>query len=148
MNYYAPDGMKIDDRNKFMTWYETHKNDRFDFQEELLAYCRSDVDILRRCCLKFREDFMDVTGIDPYEKSITIASACNLVFRTNFLQSETIALIPHHGYNPKQKQSVKALQWIKYLSNIQGNKIQHARNGGENGNWSVLGRWLLRNGQW
>ena len=128
---YQPDAMKAEGREKFMEWYEKHRYDCFDFQQELLDYCRSDVDILRHCCLRFREDFTNITGIDPFEKCITIASACNLVFRTNFLKSETIALIPHHGYNPKQKQSVKAIQWLKYLSFSEGRRIQHAKNGGE-----------------
>lgn len=73
---------------------------------------------------------MEITNIDPFEQCITIASACNLVFRTNFLQPETIRLIPHHWYNPEQKQSVKALQWLKYISHNEGYNIQHARNGG------------------
>ena len=131
LQFYNPDAMKPEDRDTFLTWYDKHKGVRFDFRHELLEYCRSDVDILRRCCLKFREDFMKITKIDPFEKSITIASACNLVFRTNFLQTETIGLIPHHGYNPEQKNSIKALQWLKYLSHLEGLNIQHACNGGE-----------------
>ena len=131
VSFYNPDAMKPQDRDQFLNWYNNHKNDKFDFQRELLTYCQSDVDILRRCCLKFREDFIDVTGIDPFAKSITIASACNLVFRTNFLERDTIASIPHHGYNPKQNQSVKAIKWIKYVPHTEGHKIQHARNGGE-----------------
>ena len=78
MSYYNPDGMKVEDRRTILKWYEEHKNDKFDFQQELLAYCRSDVDILRRCCLKFRDDFMNITDIDPFERCISIASACNL----------------------------------------------------------------------
>jgi hypothetical protein len=58
------------------------------------------VDILRRCYLEFRELFHDVTDIDPFEKCQTIASACNLVFRTNFLKENTIAILPPHGYHP------------------------------------------------
>ena len=141
--------MKPLDRDRFLTWYNNNVNDEFDFQKELLAYCRSDVDILRRCCLKFREDFIEITGIDPFEKSITIASACNLVFRTNFLQPETIALIPHKGYNPEQKQSIKALQWIKYISHVQGRNIQHAKNGGEKtiGPYRFDGYYETENGQ-
>ena len=131
VQYYNPDAMKPDDRKKFLIWYNEHKGYRFDFRQELLEYCRSDVDILKQCCLKFRENFMEITNIDPFEQCITIASACNLVFRTNFLQPETIGLIPHHGYNPEQKQSVKALQWLKYISHNEGYNIQHTRNGGE-----------------
>ena len=129
--YYNPDAMKHDDRKEFLKWYEVHKHEGFDFQHELLEYCRSDVDILRRCCLVFRNDFITTTGIDPFEKSITIASACQRVFRNNFLKENTIGIIPAHGYNPKHKQSIKALQWIKYVSHIRRIRIQRAQNGGK-----------------
>lgn len=95
IKYYCVDAMKPNDRAMFLHWYEEHRNDKFDLQKELLEQCKSDVDILKHCCLRFRENFMNITGIDPFERCITIASACNLVFRTNFLQPETIALIPH-----------------------------------------------------
>lgn len=137
IKYYNSDGMKPEFRSKFNAWYKEHCNEHFDFKMELIKYCRSDVDILRKCCLKFRSLFMDLTrkddsqGIDPFEKCITIASACNLVFRTNFLEHESIGIIPPHGYTPHHKQSAKALQWIKYLSYTEGHTIQHAQNGGE-----------------
>ncbi|XP_045215064.2 uncharacterized protein LOC123565260 [Mercenaria mercenaria] len=131
MKYYNPDGMKPDSRRVFMEWYEANIHTPFDFQKEILKYCRSDVDILRRCCLKFRADFLKVTQVDPFKKNITIASACQTVFRTNFLKENTIGIIPTHGYNPEQVQSIKALQWVKYQSYALGIRIQHARNGGE-----------------
>ena len=108
--------MSPEEKEKFMEWHKNLKDDNyvFDFQQEILGYCRSDVDILRRCCLEFRKMFRDVTGIDPFEKCLTIASACNLVFRTNFLQENTIAIIPPHGYRPKDKQSLLALKWLSY----------------------------------
>ncbi len=58
---------------------------------------------------------------------------------TKFLQPETIGVIPAQGYNPEQVQSVKALQWILFLSHAQGIRIQHARNGGE----KVLGQYMV-----
>lgn len=45
IHYYTPGGMKPEDGQSFMTWYNEHKDDRFNFQTELLDYCRSDVDI-------------------------------------------------------------------------------------------------------
>jgi hypothetical protein len=68
--YYHPDGMSPDEREKFLKWHQELKGNNyvFDFQQEILNYCRSDVDILRRCCLEFRELFRDVTAIDPFEK--------------------------------------------------------------------------------
>jgi hypothetical protein len=102
-----------------------------------LSYCRSEVDILKRACLTFRQLFLEMTfgdghgGIDPFQKCITIASACNLVFRTKFLRPDTIGIIPAQGYRHEEKHSIKAMQWIKYLSTTEGVRIQHARNGGE-----------------
>jgi hypothetical protein len=66
--------------------------------------------------------FTDVTckgelqGIDPFESCITIASTCNLVFRRNFLDNESIGIIPANGYTPEHRQSIKALKWLKYVS--------------------------------
>lgn len=137
IKYYNPDGMNMARRKEFLAWYEHHKKDPFDFEQDILKYCRSDVDILRKCCLKFRTLFQEVTKknnsnvIDPFEKCITIASACNLVFRTNFLAHESIGIIPPHGYRPEEKQSVMAYQWLAYLSHTQSIHIQHGRNYGE-----------------
>lgn len=53
------------------------------------------------------------------------------VFRTNFLQPDTIGILPHHGYNPEHKQPIKALQWLKYIFYSERLAISLARNGGE-----------------
>ncbi|MCG8432162.1 MAG: hypothetical protein MJA29_13455, partial [Candidatus Omnitrophica bacterium] len=143
VSFYGPDGMKPKARQDFLKWYDEHKHDRFDLQAELLKYCRSDVDILRRCCLEFRNVFIEQTtlkmmdgldpteGVDPFKNCITIASACNLVFRSVFLKNETIALIPPQGYTPEHNQSVKALKWMKWYAHTHKVTVQHARNGGE-----------------
>ena len=54
-----------------------------------------------------------------------------MVFRKHFLQPETIAIIPPHGYRPKDKQSVQALKWITYLAEKNSIYIKHAKNAGE-----------------
>lgn len=38
--YYSPDSMSPAARNTFMNWYKEHEKDVFDFQEEMLAYCK------------------------------------------------------------------------------------------------------------
>lgn len=88
------------------------------------------------------------SGIYPFESCITIASACNLVFRTNFLESESIGIIPPHGYRPQQNRSRKAIQWIRCISQRENINIQHALNGGEKqiGSYFVDGYTVLQNG--
>jgi hypothetical protein len=119
----------------------------FNFQQEILIYCRSDVDILGRCCLEFRELFRDVTDIDSFEKCLTIASAGNLVFRTNFLKENTIAILPPHCYRLETKQSNIALKWLSYTAEKNDIYIQHTEWWREEG-WKILPGWLSRGDQY
>ncbi|VDI63307.1 Hypothetical predicted protein [Mytilus galloprovincialis] len=48
-----------------------------------------------------------------------------------FLRLETIGIIPAQGNILKEKHSIKALEWLRYVSKSKGIHIQHARNGGE-----------------
>ena len=139
--FYDPDGMSSDDREKFYTWYngQVERQYEFDFQAEILRYCQSDVDLLRRCCLEFRELFQHVTDVDPFASCLTIASACNLVFRKTFLQENTIAVIPPCGYKPENKQSVIALKMLAWIAQRDNIAIRHARNHGE----QRIGKYLV-----
>jgi len=69
--------------------------------------------------------------VDPFLVSLTIAPACNHVFRKNFLRPRTIGIVPHGGYNRKENQSVIALKWLKWVSETQNIRIRHKLNGGE-----------------
>ena len=80
--------------------------------------------------MEFRELFYNVTDIDPF-RTLTIASACHLVYRTNYLLKDTIGIIPPMGYTPKNNQSLFAHKWLSYTTEKRGIHIQHARNGGE-----------------
>ena len=136
---YGVNYMKPEAREKFMAWHQeqVENNYVFDFQHEILKYCRSDVDILAQCCKLYREMFKkatdtgnDETGIDPFDTATTIAGYCMQVYRTKFLQKDTIALLPQHQQF-KRKQSHEALQWLSYTAEKEGIRMQHARNGGE-----------------
>ena len=137
---YGVNYMKPEAREKFMTWHQEQVDNNyvFDFRHEILKYCRSDVDILAQCCRLYREMFKQVTstdgnvetGMDPFDSATTIASYCMQVYRTKFLQKDTIALLPQHQQF-KRKQSHEALQWLSYIAEKEEVHIQHDRNGGE-----------------
>ena len=136
---YGVNYMKPEAREKFMVWHQEQVDNNyvFDFRHEILKYCRSDVDILAECCKLYRGMFMeatdtgkDETGMDPFDTATTIAAYCMQVYRTKFLQKDTIALLPQHQHF-KRKQSHEALQWLSYTAEKEGIHIQHARNGGE-----------------
>ena len=129
---YGVNFMKPEAREAFIAWHkeQVESNYLFDFQKEIVKYCRSDVDILRKCCLLFREMLRDETGIDPFERSLTIASYCHEVYRTNFLKKDTIAVF-QHDRQLKTKQSNMAVKWLSYEMEKNDIHIQHVRNGGE-----------------
>jgi hypothetical protein len=138
--YYDEDSMRPQHQKEFRVWYARNRLQEFDFDENLISYCKGDTRVLRWAVVKFRELFMEMTntakspgGIDPFDGCFTIASACNKVFRTIFLPQETIGLIPAQGYNPRRNQSMAALRWLMNKTqtlNLQP-PIRHARNGGE-----------------
>ena len=130
--YYSPNTMKPEARETFLAWHkeQVESNYLFDFEKEIIKYCRSDVDILRKCCMEFREMLREITDIDPFEKCLTIASACQEVYRTNFLKKDTIAVF-QHDRKLKMKQSNMAVKWLSCEMERNDIHIQHVRNGGE-----------------
>ena len=131
-NDYGVNFMKPGEREAFIAWHDEQvaNNYRYDFREEIIKYCRSDVDILRKCCLLYREMFRNETGIDPFNKALTIASYCQEVYRTNFVKKDTIAVF-NNDRQLKINQSNVAAKWISYISEKEDLYIQHGRNGGE-----------------
>ena len=131
-NDYGVNFMKPGERDAFITWHDQQvaNNYRYDFREEIIKYCRSDVDILRKCCLQYREMFRNETDIDPFNKALTIASYFQEVYRTNFLKKDTIAIF-NNDRQWKIKQSNVAVTWLSYISEKEDLYIKHVRNGGE-----------------
>ena len=122
--------MKTQDRQKFLQWYDDRVNENyvFDFKKEIIEYCRSDVDILRRCMLKFRQDFMNQENIDPL-KYITIAGVCMAIYRGNYMPKNTIAVVDNVVQT--ENHSTVSIAWLDYISKKNNIKIQHALDGGE-----------------
>ena len=141
-NDYGVNFMRPGEREAFMAWHDEQvaNNYRYDFREEIIKYCRSDVDILRKCCLLYREMFRKETDIDPFNKALTIASYCQEVYRTNFLKKDTIAIF-NNDRQWKIKQSNVAVKWLSYISEKEDLYVQHVRNGGEKrvGHYSLDG---------
>lgn len=87
--------MSIEGREKFYKWYrgKINSGEVFDFHSEMVKYCRSNVDILRRACIKFKHLLHEATGrdggraVDAFD-SCTIASLCMDVYKLKFLEEQ------------------------------------------------------------
>ena len=98
---YGADAMSSQDRDLFEAWHVARTSETFDFSKEMLDYCWSDVDILRRACLEFRRLLMSITdGIDPLQY-LTIASVCMAIFRSKFMVEEYEVLTAEEKDNEK-----------------------------------------------
>ena len=106
---------------------ETTEGKTFNFKQEMYKYCKNDVDILRRGCMKFRELFIQIANIDPFQY-ITIASVCQAIYRNEFLPEDTIGICDEAQVDTY---SMKAVKWLKYIAQKENIHIRHACNEGE-----------------
>ena len=126
-HYYGYEDMTKKNKEKFDEWYETVKDQKFNFRVDMYKYCRSDVDILRRGCLRLRELFLEIEGIDPFSY-ITIASVCQAIYLNSYLPENTVAVCTETSTD---NYSIKSIKWLKYISEKNNINIRHACNGGE-----------------
>ncbi|XP_065222349.1 uncharacterized protein LOC135846916 [Planococcus citri] len=124
---YLPNKMKDGPRETFIKWYKQKwaENYQFDMKKELYEYCSSDVDILRRGCLSLRQTFLDIANIDLFSEYITIASVCMAIYRSRYLDPESIAIVLKEIRDQFSKVSIG---WLESFNN---DNIAHATNGGE-----------------
>ena len=75
-----------DKRKEFLLWYQERVDNNYiwDNKKELLDYCISDVDILRRSMIIFRQLYIDIADIDPLQYT-TIASVCMAIYRGHYI---------------------------------------------------------------
>ena len=137
--FYDPEGMKPKEKAAFEKWYD-EQTEQFNLQNELEAYCKSDVELLKKGCEAFVRQFKQEADFNPFERCATIASACNLYWRRSIEEGSDaahIAVRPLRGWHGAQvNHSRSALEWLTYRESLlehedQAEKIKHARNGGE-----------------
>ena len=128
--HYGYNQMRSNERKNFLKWYDAlmQKGYIFNYKEEILQYCRSDVDILRRSIMKLRKDFIDLDEIDPL-RYITIASVCMALYRSKYMPANTIAIVSENS--EKDRYSKSSICWLNWLCRKNDINIRHALNGGE-----------------
>jgi hypothetical protein len=113
--FYGAEVMSVDERAQFLEWHKKQKSKAFRNKDELLAYCTDDVNVLRQACCAFKYLFLKLVKMDPFRKAIITSSICNKVFRTMFLKSDTVRVIPTASYRTGGRQCVEGLQWLAYI---------------------------------
>ena len=126
--FYQPEWMKPAENVKFERWYQQQKaNDtqpgvnvdrQFNLKEKLIAYCTNDVRILTEAVLKYRQQYIDQIGLDPFVASNTCASLSLNTYRTLHLPADTMVHSPEGGLHRGFKASNIALRYIRCWEKI------------------------------
>ena len=72
LKYYYPDQKTEKERNNLIRWYNENKTNKFDFREEIQKYCITDVDILLKSIMIFRDIWKNSFNIDCFTRNITL----------------------------------------------------------------------------
>jgi len=122
--YYAPEGLMVSARQALEDWHAAQQDKVFNFKEELISYCRTDVKILMHSIQTFRLLFKQITGLDVLTRTFTLASAALETFRTLHLKKQTIGITPIEGYTSKKHNgSIIAQAWLDYMEKLRNTKI-------------------------
>ena len=75
LKYYEPQHMDEEKKKECEKWYaeQVVKGESWNFQTEMLEYCKSDVQLLKEGCLKFSQDTMQDAGFNPLTQCTIIA---------------------------------------------------------------------------
>ena len=122
LEYFKLDQHKPEKAKKIHEWYakQLTRND-WNFRNELISYCQNDVEILMQCIMKFREEFKNITTLDPITRCFTLASIGMEVFKSKFLPGKKLAITPIGGYTKNRNHSKVAETWLDWIQ--KSNKI-------------------------
>lgn len=92
--------------------------------------------------MTFRTEFLEITrrpkpygvdnsrkphqGIEVLRECTTIASVCLKHYRTNYLNKNTLAVVPERGYDTADSQSTLAMKYMQWYAEKNNVKIQTA----------------------
>ena len=108
---YEDDGKTIKERKGFLPWYEQQQHiTDWNFKNEMIRYCRADVELLSKTVLKFRKMFKDNLDTDPFRYT-TLASLCMSIYLNKFIPEKKIV-----GNGAEKQDSIVCREWLNYLN--------------------------------
>lgn len=133
IRYYGTDAKTEEKREEFLKWYNEHNTDLyvFDFGEELISYCKKDVDLLLMGLIEYPHAMIQLTSWDPIPAVCTLASFTAFILRCDHIKPKVLCNFPDNGYSFNRQQSSIAIKWLKWQMEKTGEHIRHAENGGE-----------------
>ena len=113
-SYFDPEGMSEGRRQEFDVWYKKQTG-AYNFHDELVAYCESDVELLKLGCQCFQNEFERAIGFNPMKYHVTMASACNAAYQFKFMPENSIPVEPFNGWTGglNINHSTASIEWLE-----------------------------------
>jgi len=134
LEFYDIDSKSEKEGKAIAAWHHecVQSKKTFDFQKEILEYCKNDVRILTLALIKFANLIeVKTNGVQCFLHTPTIAACSMKCFRSLYLQENCIPIIPPLGFHHGDHQSKKAREWLKYIQHEYKITLRTAENGGE-----------------
>ena len=128
LHYFSPGTRRQKDFEELKSWHEDQcklfsANPALQYipEDELISYCGQDVTILRMAATKYRNTWLEqYPGLEPFD-SLTFPSYNNKLFRTYYMEENSICMLPPEGFCHKNRQfSISALAWTSHMQRILG----------------------------
>ena len=121
--------MSLAARAKFDTWYEEESTSgrEWNLSEKLREYCINDCVVLLAIVLRYRSEFMQISGgYCPFTVANTLSSLALFLIKHEFTNTSKIGHVSERGFQGT-RQSELALRFIKYEEWRLGIPLQYAR---------------------
>lgn len=116
VEYFDLSRFNKEKQKEFFEWHNTltTKNYVYNQRNELIKYCLQDVRLLQAGCLRFMNDILNLTGVNPFHQCITLSQLVLCIFRKKFMKPNSLGISPPNGYTSNQNQSVIGKKWLLY----------------------------------
>lgn len=117
VKYFDLSRFTVSEKSKFMDWHSNllQNNYVYNQRDELIKYCMQDVRLLQAACSIFTRDVLQLTNVNPFVQSMTLAQLVLIIFRRNYMLENSLGIIPTNRYESKQNQSKIGIAWLLYI---------------------------------
>lgn len=115
VEYYATEKFTEKEKEQFLKWHSdlVAQNYVFNNREELVKYCKNDVQLLQQGCVQYMLNFIKLANISPFLEGFTSAQVVLFAYRRNFMPPNSLGVTDKSNYD-NTNQSVIARKWIAY----------------------------------
>lgn len=103
LHYFGVDDMFPAEREALIQWHSEQRrlNIVWNFAKEMYSYAINDVVVLAQACCKYRELIQNIVpSIEVFHSCITLPQVSLTIFKTLFLEPNSIVLIDGDAQNP------------------------------------------------